>query len=251
MQAHIGGTVSMSTVDWPRNVCTVVFFAGCDLNCPYCQNSQIIEYKEDYLKDIRLAKAEIKKNLDFIDAVLFSGGEPCLQRTAIAEIARSTKQLGRKVGVETNGTKPETIADLLRQNLLDFVALDIKAPLTNPELFEKTTRGKTFFKTTEEVIANVKETLKLLRENQDRLEIEIRTTIVPGLTYKKEDLEKIAEEIKDLDCRWVLQQFRPDVGHILDVMYKNINSPTRQFLENLKEHLLKKHPNLRIDVKAV
>jgi pyruvate formate lyase activating enzyme len=251
MQAYIGGIVPMSTVDWPKNICTVIFFAGCDFNCPYCQNSQILDFKEEFLRDLRVIKAEIKKSLEFIDAVLFSGGEPCLQRTAVLELARYAKQLELKVGIETNGTKPAVIQALIRNKLLDFVGLDLKAPLSDAPLFEKVSKSKTFFKTTEEVVASIRHTLGLMKKHQDKVEIEIRTTVVPGLVYKKEDLTKIAEEIKGLECRWVLQQFRPDIGNILEPMYRNVNSPTKQFLENLKEFLVKKYPNLRIDVKAV
>jgi pyruvate formate lyase activating enzyme len=241
----------MSTVDWPKNICTVVFFAGCDFNCPYCQNSKILDFKDEFSKDIRLVKAEIKKNRDFIDAVLFSGGEPCLQRGALVELAKYAKSLGLKAGIETNGTKPDVILALLREELLDFVGMDIKAPLTDTELFERATKSKTFFKTTEEVIESIRQSLKLLKQHQDKLEIEIRTTIVPGLVYRKEDLLPIAEEIKSLDCRWALQQYRPDVGDVLEPMLRQVNSPTKSFLENLRDALLKKYPNLRIDVKGV
>jgi len=251
MQAYIGGIVPMSTVDWPKNVCTVVFFAGCDFNCPYCQNSGILEFKDEFLKDLKQIKQEIRKNLGFIDAVLFSGGEPCLQRTALVELARYAKQLHLKVGIETNGTKPEVLLGLLTDGMLDFVGLDIKAPLTEPELFEKLTKSKTFFKTTDEVMQNLRQTLVLLKQYEDKLEIEIRTTIVPGLIYKKEDLLQIAEEIKELDCRWSLQQFRCDLGQILDPMLRSINPPKKEFLENLKDFILKKYHNLRIDVKAI
>ncbi|MFH0977923.1 MAG: anaerobic ribonucleoside-triphosphate reductase activating protein [Candidatus Woesearchaeota archaeon] len=251
MQAYIGGIVQMSTVDWPKNVCTVVFFAGCDFNCPYCQNSTIIEFKEEFLKDLKIVKEDIRKNLDFIDAVLFSGGEPCLQRGPLLELASYAKKLHLKVGIETNGSKPEVIMNMLNEGLLDFVGLDIKAPLNDVKLFEKATKSQTFFKTTDEVVQNLRQTLMILKQNQDRLQIEIRTTICPGITYKKEDLLAIAEEIKELDCRWSLQQFRPDIGTILDPMLRNVNSPTKEFLENMKEAVLKKYHNMRIDVKAV
>jgi pyruvate formate lyase activating enzyme len=251
MQAYIGGIVPMSTVDWPKNICTVVFFAGCDFNCPYCQNSGIIDFKEDFLKDLKSIKSDIKKNLDFIDGVLFSGGESCLQRTPLIELSRYAKQLKLKVGLETNGTKPEVILNLVNEKLLDFIGLDIKAQLDEPEAFEKATKSRTFFKSTEEVIENLRQTLRILKQHENEMEIEIRTTIVPGIIYRKEDILRIADEIKDLHCRWSIQQFRSDLGIVLDPMLRSVNSPKKEFLENLKEFVLKKHPNIRIDVKAV
>jgi pyruvate formate lyase activating enzyme len=243
MQAYIGGMVPMSTVDWPKNICTVVFFAGCDFKCAYCQNSSIVEFKEDFLIDLKKVKQEIRKNLDFIDAVLFSGGEPCLQPTALLELAMFSKKL------KTNGTKPAVVLALARKQLLDFVGLDIKAPLSDEELFEKVTSSRTFFKTTSEVIKSMQQTLNVLKEHKP--EVEIRTTVVPGLIFRKEDILKIADSISGLDCRWALQQFRPDIGDILDARFKQVKSPTKGFLENLRSFVLAKHPNMRIDIKAV
>jgi pyruvate formate lyase activating enzyme len=249
MQAYIGGLVPMSTVDWPRNICTVVFFAGCDFKCPYCQNSSIVDFKEEYLTDLKLVKQQVRKNLDFIDALLFSGGEPCLQPTALLELATFAKKLELMTGIETNGTKPAVLRTLSRKGLLDFVGLDLKAPLEDRELFERATNSRTFFKTTEEVIESVRKSMKILKD--ERVEVEVRTTIVPGLIFRKEDLLKIAGEIGHTGWRWTLQQYRPDIGDILDHRYKDVLSPTRSFMENLRKSLLKEHPNLRVDLKAV
>ena len=253
MQAYIGGIVSMSTVDWPKNICTVIFFAGCDFNCPYCQNAEIIKFQEHQLRDTLDIKREIRKNIDFIDAVLFSGGEASLQKLPLVELASFAKKMGKKVGIETNGTKPEVNSYLIEEGLLDFVGLDYKAPLGDIPLFEKVTKSRTFFKSTEEVIASVRKTLGILSAHQDDIEAELRTTIVPRLIYRKEDILRIASEIDSfgLACRWSLQQFRSDFGTVLDPMYKDIDNPRRIFLENLREHCLASYPNLRIDIKAV
>lgn len=243
----------MSTVDWPKNICTVIFFAGCDFNCPYCQNSQIIGFRDDRLKDIREVKAEIRKNLEFIDAVLFSGGEACLQRQPLMELAGFSKRLGVEVGLETNGTKPAVLKAMIGEKLLDFVGMDYKAPLSNLDLFEKVTRSKTFFKSTDEVIKSIRETMAILGSSQGTVTTEFRTTIVPRLIYRKEDILAIAGELSSLDisARWCLQQFRSDYGTVLDPMYRDIDNPRKAFLEQLKENCLRLYPNLRIDVKAV
>ncbi len=253
MQAYIGGIVSMSTVDWPRNICTVIFFAGCDFRCPYCQNSEIVQSHKDHLRDIKEVKREIKKNIDFIDALLFSGGEACLQKHALHELGHFAKKRGLKVGIETNGTKPDIVRYLLEEKILDFVGLDIKAPLSDEELFNRATKSETFFKPAKEVIQSIKTTLAILKENQENVEIELRTTIVPRLVYRKEDVIKIAQMIDEsgIECRWSLQQFRSDFGKVLDPMFKDIDNPKKSFIVQLKEHCLNSYPNLRIDVKAV
>jgi pyruvate formate lyase activating enzyme len=249
MQAHVGGIIPISTVDWPRNICTVIFFAGCDFKCPYCYNSKIVEFKDEFLKEIKEIKAEIKKNIGFIDGVLFSGGEPCLQPTALIELAHYAKKLELKVGIETNGSKPLVVKRLIEGKLLDFIGLDLKAPFEE-KLFEKVTCAKTFFKKTEDVLTNIKQTLSILKEHENILHIEIRTTIVPSQMYRKEDVLAIADLIKDLHCRWMLQQFRPDLGEPIGQNLQQIDSPSKKFLENLKELCLKQYPSLRIDVKA-
>ena len=91
----------------------------------------------------------------------------------------------------------------------------------------------------------------ILKENENKVDIEIRTTVVPSLIYKKEDILDIAKLIKDIDCRWVLQQFRPDLGDSIDPNLKNIDSPSKKFLDNLKKFCIEKYSNLRIDLKAV
>ena len=249
MQAYIGDIIPLSKKDLPNKVCTKILLAGCDFCCPYCYSKDILDFREEFLKDLKEVKNEIVKNSGFIDAVIFSGGEPCLQRQALLTLARFAKKLGLKVGIETNGSKPYSIKSLINENLLDFVFMDIKAPLKK-NIFQKVTKSGTFFKTAEEVIGNISQTLKLLKKNQDKIQIEIRTTIVPGLIYRKEDVLEIAKEINGLNCRWVLQPFKSSRG-TLDQKMSNIKSPTKKFLENLKKVCQKKYSNLRIDIKAL
>jgi len=248
MQAYIGEIVPLSTVEWTTNVCTAIFFSGCDFRCCYCHNKEFVGFKDEFLKDLKDIKKDILKNSDFIGAVLFSGGEPCLQRQALLTLARFAKKQGLNVGIETNGSKPYSIKSLINENLLDFVALDMKAS-PKKEIFEKVTQSKTFFKTTENIIENIKQTLDILKKNQDKIQIEIRTTIVPGLIFRKEDVLEIAKEINGLNCRWVLQPFKSSRG-TLDQKISNIKSPTKKFLENLKKDCQKKYSNLRIDIKV-
>jgi len=249
MQVYVGGIIPLSTVDWPANVCTVIFFSGCDFKCCYCYNKDFVDFKEEFLKDLKDIKKEIVKNSGFIDAVLFSGGEACLQRQALLTLARFTKKLGLKVGIETNGSKPYSIKSLVNENLLDFIALDIKAPFKK-EIFERVTQSGTFFKRPEDVIKDIKQTIKILKKNQDKIQVELRTTIVPGLIFRKNDILEIAKEVSGLNCRWVLQPFISNKG-TLDPKLDNIESPTKKFLENLKKECQKKYSKLRIDIKAV
>ena len=249
MQAYIGDIIPLSEKDLPNRACTKILFAGCDFCCPYCYSRDILDFREEFLKDLKEVKNEIIKNSDSIDAVIFSGGEPCLQRQSLLTLARFTKKLGLNVGIETNGSKPYSIKSLINENLLDFIVLDIKAPFKK-EIFEKVTQSGTFFKRPEDVIKDIKQTIGILKKNQDKIQIELRTTVAPGLIFRKNDILEIAKEISGLNCRWTLQQFISSKG-TLDPKLNSIESPTKKFLENLKKECQKKYSNLRIDIKAV
>ncbi len=249
MQAYIGDITPLSEGELSNNACTVILFAGCDFCCPYCYSKDILDFKEEFLKDLKEVKNEIIKNFGSIGTVIFSGGEPCLQRQALLILARFAKKQGLNIGIETNGSRPYSIKSLINENLLDFIALDIKAPLKK-DIFDKVTKSRTFFKTTDEIMDNIRQTLKLLKENQDKIQIEIRTTVVPGLIFRKEDILGIAKEINGLKCRWVLQQFIDKKG-TADPNLNKLESPRKGFLEDLKQVCQKKYSKLRIDIKAL
>jgi pyruvate formate lyase activating enzyme len=122
---NYGGFVSLSTIDWRgRAVCTV-FFRGCPIRCSYCQNEGII-FGEDF-RDVEEIKEMIKSSSQFISGVVFSGGEPTMQREALVELARFSKKLDLDVGIQTNGLFPDTLHQLIEERLVDKVALDFKS----------------------------------------------------------------------------------------------------------------------------
>ncbi len=157
------------------------------------------------LTNISKVKEEILKNLALLDGILLTGGEPTLQEEALLELSRWAKKKGLLVGLETNGTRPEVIEKMLGEGSVDFIALDVKAPLSDPELYKKMTG------ISEELLEKVKKSLNILRRS--KVEHEIRTTIVPKL-LKKEDLNKIYEEIGKNET-WVWQKFK-NSPYVLD-----------------------------------
>ena len=224
----------------------MLFFAGCDFNCPNCNTSNILFTKDEFLVDLKDIKKEMKNSLG-TTAVVFTGGEPCLQRQALLTLASFAKDINLKTGLETNGSKTECIRSLLSLGIIDFIALDIKAPFEE-ELFEKATKSKTFFKTTASIMTDLKNTLKLLKQYQDKVEIEIRTTITPTLVARKEEILKIAQAIEGLECTWILQQFNPQ--NVTNKRFSSIKPPSAEFLENLRKTVHKKYPNIRFFVES-
>ena len=124
IKVNFGGFVSLSTIDWRgRSVCTM-FLRGCPLRCSYCQN-EAIQQGED-LREIDEITDMIQTSSPFISGVVFSGGEPTLQKEALIELAAFAQKKGLAVGIQTNGFYPGTIETLIDKKLVDRVALDYK-----------------------------------------------------------------------------------------------------------------------------
>jgi pyruvate formate lyase activating enzyme len=224
-KARTGGTMDLSTIDWHGKVASMTFFAGCNFRCPYCQNASLIPSESGREVDTGDIFRRIERNADMIDAVGFSGGEPCLQVEALRDLARRARSIGLKVFLNTNGSVSSAVARLLGEGLLDYVALDIKAPL-RPESYGEVT-GITHM--TDDVTRNVKATLDECIET--KVAFEARTTIVPNLIDQEEQIEELARDIAGVQL-YVLQQFSPE-GNLLDQSFKNLAPPNREKLIRL------------------
>jgi len=227
---RIGGVVDKSTVDWYGNVSLIVFFAGCNFRCPYCQNSGLIpmdsgeEVELDYLRQRILVNMT---PVPVLDSVVLTGGEPTLQAEAVREVAGLVRELGLMVMLDTNGSVPEAIEPLLEAGLVDRVALDIKAPLNARDY------GKgAGISDAEEVVSNVGRTLDLCMEYG--VEVEARTTVAPTVTDSERFIREIAGDIKDRCAVYYLQQY-DNTGEVLSPRLKELASPSRERLVELAE----------------
>lgn len=125
----IMGGVIFSSLEYPGKVSLVIFTGGCLLRCPYCHNPEIIEGGENTsLQDI---ESEIDEALDFIDDVVITGGEPMIQTEDVCKILEYSRKKGLKTKLDTNGCYPDRLPEIIE--LVDYVALDIKAPFQKYE----------------------------------------------------------------------------------------------------------------------
>lgn len=125
VQVNFGGFVDLSTIDWPgRAVCTV-FLRGCPLRCSYCHNAAIQAGSD--MREIDEVIARIETARPLISGVIFSGGEPTMQRAPLLVLARAAKERGLLVGIQTNGYFPDTLEALISEGVVDRVALDYKS----------------------------------------------------------------------------------------------------------------------------
>jgi pyruvate formate lyase activating enzyme len=125
MDVNFGGFVPISTVDWRGKAVCTVFLRGCPVRCTYCHNASILSGK-DY-RPVEEIIGMVRASRLLISGVVFSGGEPTMQADALISLARAVKKMGLLVGVQTNGVYPDTLETLIGYNLVDRIALDIKA----------------------------------------------------------------------------------------------------------------------------
>jgi len=239
---RIGGIVDVSTVDWYGNVAFMVFAAGCNFRCPYCQNSTLIPSDSGQEVGLDFIEERIKTNFLLIDTLGVTGGEPTLQPMVLREVYGLARKLRLKTLLDTNGSRPDVIRKLLSEDLVDHVALDVKAPLKSEDYSRIIG-----VKNCDKIVEDVMKSLDLCVECG--VSLEIRTTVVPGLSDGEEFITEIARAIKGKYRLFFLQQFNP-LGNILDPKLKERGFMSRQRLldlaslaagEGLKEIYIKTH----------
>jgi pyruvate formate lyase activating enzyme len=198
----VKGLIDISFVDWDGKISSVLFLPTCNFRCPFCHNVNLVLCPEKldtipfgYIED------QLKKQKGWTDGVCITGGEPTLQRD-LPELCSRIKKMGFMVKLDTNGTNSIMLKELMDMKLLDYVAMDIKAPLTI-EKYSKATGVNS-----EKLLENVKESIRLLMESG--IDYEFRTTVVP-LIHSLEDIKQVCISLKG--CRkYVLQKFDVSIG---------------------------------------
>ncbi|OPY87938.1 MAG: Pyruvate formate-lyase 1-activating enzyme [Syntrophaceae bacterium PtaU1.Bin231] len=126
---RIGGWQKVSLIDYPGEICAVVFLQGCNFRCPYCHNPDLVDpARFGECLPVEDVFAYLDSRRGKLDAVTVSGGEPTLQPD-LPDFIRRIRTLGFKVKLDTNGSRPEMLENLIRWGLVDYLAMDIKGPL--------------------------------------------------------------------------------------------------------------------------
>jgi pyruvate formate lyase activating enzyme len=211
-------------VDWDGKISSVLFLPSCNFRCPFCHNVNLVLYHEkmetipfEYIEN------QLENQKSWADGVCITGGEPTLHNN-LPELCSRIKKMGFMVKLDTNGTNPAMLEDLMNQKLVDFVAMDIKAPLTKEKYSIATGVN------VEKLLVNVKKSVQFLMESG--IDYEFRTTVVPSI-HSLEDIKQICRSLKD--CRkYVLQKFDVGIGKIVldpEFMSKSLSE------EELKDFL--------------
>ena len=130
----IYGLQKLTLLDFPGCTACTVFLAGCDLRCPFCHNAELIRAEIPPVMEEEELLAFLRKRRGLLDGVVFTGGEPLLHPD-LPVLMEKTRSLGYRIKLDTNGCHPEALADVLRQNLADYIAMDIK---NSPERYAVT-----------------------------------------------------------------------------------------------------------------
>jgi pyruvate formate lyase activating enzyme len=186
----IGGLTPFTTIDFPDHLAAVVFCQGCAWRCGYCYNTHLIDIHAKPTLSWEKVEAFLQRRQGLLDAVVFSGGEPTLQK-GLLEAVQRVCSLGFKVGLHTAGTNSKRFAKLLPY--LDWVGFDIKAP------FEHYAKITGIPNSSKHPLESIKQLLK------SGVAYEFRTTVHPQL-FNEDDLLKIAKFLADLGVqRYILQ----------------------------------------------
>ncbi|HPQ42853.1 MAG TPA: anaerobic ribonucleoside-triphosphate reductase activating protein [Syntrophales bacterium] len=219
----IGDIQRFSLIDYPGKICATIFTQGCNFRCPYCHNPELVTpslYRETIEDDAVLSFLDKRKGK--LDAVNITGGEPLLQSDLIGYIRR-IRSLGYAVKIDTNGSVPEVLKKLIDDNLLEYVAMDIKAPI---EKYERVTGCQI-------APENITKSIRLIMDSG--IDYEFRTTIVKSLLTTR-DPESIGTLIQGAK-RYVLQRFV--ASKTLDSNFMKEKTWTDQDLLSAKERLEK------------
>lgn len=230
----ISGLEKLTLTDYPGHLASILFLEGCNFRCPFCQNSSLVVPDPVLPKSLTSPLIPpdsvlqfLKKRAGILDGVCISGGEPTLHPD-LPELIRQIRELGYLVKLDTNGSNPEMLQELLDDHLLDYVAMDIKAGRSN--------YGKVAGLLRETDTCHAVQTSADLLMNSS-ISYEFRTTVVKGL-HTDEDFTDISEWIKGCS-RYFLQTFRDcdsvlmknhsfsafsgnEMHHFLELVKKNI-----------------------------
>ncbi|MFA7141730.1 MAG: anaerobic ribonucleoside-triphosphate reductase activating protein [Candidatus Paceibacterota bacterium] len=192
----IGGLQKTTLIDYPSEIACIVFLVGCNFRCPFCYSRELVLKNEDLF----LIKEEeffsfLKQRQGQLDACVICGGEPTLNKE-IFDFCRKIKELDYKIKLDTNGSNPDVIKKLLKEKLVDYIAMDMKAPYLN---YSKAI-GVTY------PVSRIKESVEIIKEMCP--DYEFRTTIVPEI-HKLSDIKKIVKQIAPAK-KFFIQNFRND-----------------------------------------
>ncbi len=238
MTLQVGGLLKHSFSDFPGCVAAVVFTRGCNFRCPYCHNPELVLPPAEqgaYSKPVTEWSEEgvfafLEKRRSVLDGVVLCGGEPTLQKGLIPFLHR-VKAMGFKAKLDTNGSRPDVLKQVLSQSLVDFIAMDFKMPLAHYEQVAGTGHEGS----ASHLESRLEESIRQIK--QSGVPYEFRTTAVRPL-HTMADLVEMGQWVSPTtpQGRFILQPFVN--GNLLDPDFSKRAVPfSRSELDDVKSQL--------------
>lgn len=223
---NIAGVQKVTLLDYPGKVACEIFTQGCNFECPFCQNSSLIpitntgEFSEEEIFEY----LNLRKNI--LDGVVITGGEPTVQKD-LKSFIKKIKDLGLLVKLDTNGGNPKVLQELIDEDLVDYVAMDIK------NIFNKynITSGKKIN------LDNIKKSIEILKAS--KIDYEFRTTIIKEM-HSLDDIISICKLVGN--AKYYLQNFE-DSENVID---HSLHGFSREELLFIDKYLKDLFPNVEI-----
>jgi pyruvate formate lyase activating enzyme len=231
---EIGGFQKTTFIDYPGRLAATIFLIGCNFRCPFCYSPELV-LPEKIKSQPRIPKKDffrfLKKRKGLLEGIVICGGEPTVHKD-LPEFIKKIKKSGYLVKLDTNGSCPQMLKKLTDKKLIDYVAMDIKAPLVFSK-YNKATGVKTD-------LEKIKESIEIIKSSG--IDYEFRTTVVPTIHAKK-DIMQIAKEIGGDPSagsgrgKYFLQNFRPEKTINPDL--EKIKPYSKEFLAEIKKEIAK------------
>jgi len=220
---EIGGIQKTTLIDYPGQVAATVFLIGCNFRCPFCYSAELV-LPEKIKSQPRLSEEDffkfLKERQGLLEGIVICGGEPTINKD-LPEFIKKIKDLEYLVKLDTNGSNPQMLRKLIDEKLIDYVAMDIKAP---KEKYGMVTGGKASLK-------DIEESVKILKEG--KVDYEFRTTVLPTV-HTKEDIINIAKWIGPAKS-YFLQNFRAE--KTLDQKFEKIKPYPEELLKEIQKEI--------------
>lgn len=226
----IGGFQKLTLIDFPGRIAATIFLAGCNFRCSFCYNRELVLPKE-IKKQPKISEKEffdfLKERKGLLEGVCLTGGEPTIYKD-LPIFIRKIKKLGYLVKLDTNGSNPKMLKKLIDEKLIDYIAMDIKAPLkcqmsnVKCQSYDKATGVKADLK-------KIKKSIEIIKSSG--VDYEFRTTVVPGI-HTRENILQIAKDISPAK-KYYLQNFRPE--KTVDPKFEKIKPYPQEYLLEIQK----------------
>ncbi len=216
---EICGLQKLTLIDYPGRLAATIFLCGCNFRCPWCYSRELV-LPEEIEKQIKISDRELFDFLEerkgILEGVVLCGGEPCLHED-LPQFCQKIKKLGYLVKLDTNGSHPQMLKKLIDEELIDYVAMDVKLP---KERYKEVLGVD---------VKNIEESIKVLKDS--KIDYEFRTTVVPTI-LDKEDIIKIAKWLSPAK-KYYLQNFRPE--KTIDPKFEKIRPYPDEYLPEIQK----------------